>query len=91
MRGEDWCSSLSIEIIISVAENQISIAQNLHRVKATIYLGHYNEVTSRDVYLAIESILLHPDKLAQLSENSLIISGVHGAEKVCETIFSEIQ
>ncbi|MDD5006792.1 MAG: UDP-2,4-diacetamido-2,4,6-trideoxy-beta-L-altropyranose hydrolase [Syntrophorhabdaceae bacterium] len=73
-------------IIMSFADNQREISENLHREGIAINLGWYEEITSEDIAVAIRGLMNNPAKrMKMISKGKNIVDG-KGAYRVADAI-----
>lgn len=69
-------------ITVSLADNQIDIAQGLHNKKASIYLGNSAQVDPKCVAKQIEFLAARPDIVKSMSENAFSLADGVGVVRV---------
>lgn len=77
-------------LAISVAENQISIADGVSQANAQLYLGTAAEVTSGIIATQLERLLQCPQELVALSEAGKLLVDANGSNRIVDTIRSGI-
>ncbi len=73
-------------LTISVAENQVSIAEGVDRANAQIYLGAASEVTSEIIAAQLERLLQQPQELIAMSEAGQRLVDANGSHRIIEAI-----
>lgn len=75
-------------LTISVADNQIEPAQALHESGASIYLGHYDDVSRETLSLFLKGLLFDFNKRAQISAAGRLLVDGDGAKRAAKEIIS---
>lgn len=75
-------------VVVALAENQEAIGREAERTGVARYLGHYRNVTSEDVELAVEELVSSPSKLSEMSRSALALVDGRGVERVAACIMS---
>jgi len=70
-------------VIVTVADNQISVAQYMDQQGLIYWLGHYNRVSEIDLKLALER-LINKENYIQWSEKCKKVVDGRGVERVCK-------
>lgn len=70
-------------VIITVANNQVELCNELSEKEALIYLGHYREVNSEQIRKVITELKKQPEKLNKMTYNSLML---FEDERVCASV-----
>ncbi len=73
-------------LMISVADNQIGIAETLHHYAASQYLGRFDDVSASDIAVAIVELSSNVMKLNNISKNSFALVSGNGVHKICEKL-----
>ncbi len=73
-------------LTISVAENQVSIAEGVDQTNAQIYLGTASKVTSEIIAAKLERLLQHPQELITMSEAGQRLVDTNGSHRIIEAI-----
>lgn len=74
-------------LVISVADNQIKIAEECADKGAIKYLGHFSQVTKRDIVCAIEEFVKNPNQLKDMVACARRMVDAKGTERVAEVLF----
>lgn len=73
-------------VVVSVADNQIAIAEGVGKTGAQLYLGAASELTPAAVAEAIRSLLDDPEKLVSMSAASYQLVDILGSRRVVEAM-----
>jgi UDP-2,4-diacetamido-2,4,6-trideoxy-beta-L-altropyranose hydrolase len=73
-------------LIMSLADNQVAIADAGERAGIMRYLGKYEELTIADITHAISNLCNNPDKLSRMSEACFETTDGDGKQRVIERI-----
>lgn len=73
-------------LVITIAENQIDIAENLARNGSIINLGWYERIKESDIISTLENLLVNPDKIRQMSLKGMQLVDADGTNRVAETL-----
>ncbi len=73
-------------LVVSVAENQVKIAEAAHRYGAIHYLGHHDTVTVDDIYHGLRYLLLARDRMRRMSSLANMLVDGRGAELVVQAL-----
>jgi UDP-2,4-diacetamido-2,4,6-trideoxy-beta-L-altropyranose hydrolase len=73
-------------LTISIAENQVSIAEGVGQTNAQIYLGTASEVTSEIIVSQLEGLLQRPQKLIAMSEAGQRLVDTNGSHRIIKAI-----
>lgn len=73
-------------LTISVAENQVSIAEGVDQANAQIYLGTTNKVTSEIIAVQLERLQQNPQELIAMSESGQRLVDANGSHRIIEAI-----
>jgi UDP-2,4-diacetamido-2,4,6-trideoxy-beta-L-altropyranose hydrolase len=77
-------------IVVSLAENQVAIAEGVHQMGAQIYLGASGEVTPVVIADQIEQLLRNPQMLVSMSEKAQQLVDPDGARRVCDVLMGAV-
>src|SRR3990167_5482426 len=77
-------------LIITVAENQLSVANALAAMNAAQYLGELKKVSTKLITSSINALILNPQKLKKLSENAKNLVDGGGTKRASKKIMAEI-
>lgn len=80
------CSLGLPTIAISVADNQVPIAEGVETAGAQIYLGLGEHITPEILAAKIAYILKRPQKLIFMSKAAMQLVDLNGCDRVCEVI-----
>jgi hypothetical protein len=69
-------------LMVSVAENQIAIARELHRIGAGIYLGPDSKNDAASLSRAVESLVSRPGDIHDLSAAAMRLVDGLGTRRV---------
>jgi UDP-2,4-diacetamido-2,4,6-trideoxy-beta-L-altropyranose hydrolase len=69
-------------LVLSVADNQIAIAEGVDQLKAQRYLGAASAVSARVLADAMSQVIEDPRMLEDMSNNALALVDTHGAQRV---------
>ncbi|HDO26306.1 MAG TPA: UDP-2,4-diacetamido-2,4,6-trideoxy-beta-L-altropyranose hydrolase, partial [Nitrospirae bacterium] len=76
-------------IVISIADNQTSITEQLSANGYLIYTGHYDNITEQDIAKDIKFAFDNPEIIRQMSlKNKALVDG-NGVERVCGHILQD--
>jgi UDP-2,4-diacetamido-2,4,6-trideoxy-beta-L-altropyranose hydrolase len=86
--GTTWerCSLSLPSLVISVADNQVHIAEAAAAAGAIIYLGSSDKVTTVDVLNALRTVILAPDILRKLTKHASGLVDGMGADRVLSSM-----
>lgn len=73
-------------LVITIAENQRDIAENLSRNGSIINLGWYESIKESDISTALENLLATPDRIRQMSLKGMQLVDADGTIRAAETI-----
>lgn len=73
-------------LVITIAENQIDIAENLAQNGSIINLGWYERIKEGDISSALENLLTNPDRISQMSLKGMQLVDANGTNRVAETL-----
>jgi UDP-2,4-diacetamido-2,4,6-trideoxy-beta-L-altropyranose hydrolase len=73
-------------LTISVAENQVSIAEGVDQTNAQIYLGAASEVTSEIIAAQLERLLQQRQELIAMSEAGQRLVDANGSHRIIEAL-----
>ena len=76
-------------IVISLADNQVSIAEGVYKANAQIYLGTAGEVTSETIADELERLLQHPDELVAMAKAGQALVDTDGTNRIVDAIRRE--
>ena len=63
-------------LIITIAPNQITLAESLHSINAAVYIGDISEISCDSIKVIIEKYLNNAEKLIEI-------------QRVCEELMSQ--
>lgn len=69
-------------LVLSIADNQIAIAEGVDRLKAQRYLGAASAVSARALADAMSQAIEDPRMLEQMTNKALALVDSHGAQRV---------
>jgi UDP-2,4-diacetamido-2,4,6-trideoxy-beta-L-altropyranose hydrolase len=75
-------------LIISVAHNQVEIAQNVDRYGAAVYLGPSSNVDVKRILLQLQEIIRQSDRLVGMCRNAMKLVDGQGAKRVADHILN---
>lgn len=75
-------------IIISVAENQISLAKGCHQVGAAYYLGPSNSISAEKIKYILQMYLNNPMKLRKMSKKGIGTVDGSGQKEIFEILLN---
>lgn len=73
-------------LVITIAENQRNIAENLAQNGSIINLGWYERVKESDISSTLENLLANPDRIKQMSLKGMQLVDADGTNRVAETL-----
>ncbi len=73
-------------LVITIAENQRDIAENLSRNGGIINLGWYESIKESDISTALENLLATPDRIRQMSLKGMQLVDADGTTRAAEII-----
>ena len=73
-------------LVITIAENQRDIAENLAQNGSIINLGWYESIKESDINSTLENFLANPDRIRQMSLKGMQLVDADGTNKVAETV-----
>ena len=76
------CATGLPSLVISVADNQVAIAQGVAEVQAQRYLGSNQEVSAHMLAGAITALQDNPKTLQDMSASALALVDARGADRV---------
>jgi UDP-2,4-diacetamido-2,4,6-trideoxy-beta-L-altropyranose hydrolase len=76
-------------IVISIAENQIGIADNLEKKGVIINLGWHEKVKINNIKFALENLLERPDIRKQMRLKSLELVDAYGTNRVARELIKD--
>ncbi len=76
------CATGLPSLVVSVADNQVAIAEGVDQAKALRYLGPGTEVSAHMLAAAIIELLEDPVMLQKMSKAALALVDAHGAARV---------
>ncbi len=85
MTWERCCMGLPA-LIVSVAQNQVEIAENVAAAGAAVYLGRAEEVDAETISAALEELEKGPESLARMSVSAMDLVDGLGAERVAKVM-----
>lgn len=77
-------------LVISVAENQVEIAEHLGRQGYQVYLGPHEQVGVDVIRRAVSKVLAHPAQLRDMSRKSMELVDGQGAMRVVDAMVKRI-
>ena len=80
------CATGLPSLVISVADNQVSIAEGVDRMKAHRYLGTSSKVTARILAAAIIEMQKNPVALQEMSKAALTLVDGYGVGRVAASL-----
>jgi UDP-2,4-diacetamido-2,4,6-trideoxy-beta-L-altropyranose hydrolase len=80
------CALALPTLTISVAENQVAIAEGVDQAHAQLYLGAAGKVTSEIIEAQLERLLLHPQELVAMSKAGQRLVDANGTHRIIEAI-----
>lgn len=75
-------------LVVTTAENQKGIAEELHRRKLIRYLGHHSSLPARALATALRDVL--HENLEEWSRHCLAVVDGQGAERVADLLMSDL-
>ncbi len=76
--------------LVSIADNQIKIAENLNQANAAYYLGKCEDTNWNKLREIVQDLKSNPEKLTRMSEAAGKICDGQGAARVLETVKTAI-
>lgn len=73
-------------LVITIAENQRDIAENLAQNGSIINLGWYESIKESDISSTLENLLANPDRIRQMSLKGMRLVDTDGTTRVAETL-----
>ncbi len=73
-------------VLVSTADNQVAVAEHLHRAGAAIYAGGFDSSEWKNRLLNALAGAARPDTLRRMCRKALSITDGRGVSRVCETV-----
>lgn len=75
-------------IIVSIADNQVEVAQNLAQAGAGLYLGAHDTIRGRQLGRAVDGVCSDGNKLYEMSQSAYQMVDGSGAKRVATAILA---
>lgn len=76
-------------IVVAIADNQIELCEQLSCLQIGEYIGYFKEVSTEDIYEALNKMLSNPQRLLQLKLKALQVVDGKGASRVITYLLSQ--
>ncbi len=73
-------------VVLTIADNQVELTEECHKIGAIIYAGHIGQISEENVATAIQECVQNKDAIAQKAKD--IIDG-QGAERVAQKVLEQ--